>query len=194
MTSPGNVVVFESEATNLADGDTNGAQDIFAAANPLFVPSYQPDNRIGRGAAISSSVGNGVYNANGAGQELRLNSRKARTVRAYLHAENDGTGDDSLLVRGSRGNRYFNFLYASGGNQTGAIVAGTYTTPSLTPGESQLVSVTVKPKRSKLRKVKRRRGRKKVRWLSKTYRALLTSTSTMDGNMADSAAIRVKHR
>lgn len=190
----GNTVIITSNANNLADGDTNGSTDIFATTNPLFVPAYKPDNHIGKDATLSSAVGDGRYNTSGVGQGVILKSRKAHAVRAYVFAENDGTGEDSLRVLGGRGNRFFHFLYSDGGNQTAAVTAGTFATAMLAPGESERLDVVIKPDRKKLRKVKNVRGRKKVKWLSKKYFTLVKSVSTTDTAMADAVSCQVKHR
>jgi Tol biopolymer transport system component len=39
ISGDGHWIVFESDATNLVDGDTNGARDIFRAPNPFLSPS-----------------------------------------------------------------------------------------------------------------------------------------------------------
>ena len=90
--------------------------------------THQPDLLIGK--TWSSLRGDGIYNATGAGQKVRLrHPKKRKTFRYVIRVQNDGLSQDELQFRGNRGSRKFrtNFYHLAGDrvNVTGAVVAGT---------------------------------------------------------------------
>lgn len=180
ISGDGRTVVFQSGATNLVSGDLNLRHDVFAIGNPLF---FQIISTVGRTAASSS------------GKILKLKSMKGRTVRGVLRIRNDGNAPDAALARGARGNGYFAVTYvSSAGNITGRFASGGYTTPVLNAEASHLVSIAVKPNKSRLRRQTRHDERPTVEWLTKTYGFSLTSISMNDSTRLDAAKIKVRHR
>ncbi|MDF1859416.1 MAG: FG-GAP repeat protein [Verrucomicrobiales bacterium] len=177
-----------SNATGV-NGDQNNQSTTGAGAAYVFtVIRHQPDNIIG-------PLGNDRYNLTGAGQTQKLTSKRARQVKTTLKIENDGEIPDRFKLRGSRGNSVFGVTYQSGGaTVTGAVVTGTYETNDLLPGESEAISIRVKPKASKVsKKVKRGNRRVKV-WLKKKLTMNLSSTSGNDMQDRDVAKVLVQHK
>lgn len=171
------------------NGDqTNQSTTGAGAAYAFTVIKLQPDNIIG-------PLGNDRYNLTGAGQTQKLISKRARQVKTTLKIQNDGEISDRFKLHGSRGNTVFGVTYQSGGSTvTGAVVAGTYETSDLSPGESEAISIRIKPRTSKVsKKVKRGNRRVKV-WLKKKLTMSLSSTSTTDMQERDVAKILVQHK
>ena len=109
--------------------------------------SIQPDSQIGR--SITQVLGNNVYQTP-SGQTLRQTSHEAQTVHAVAKIENDGDVPDRFLLRGSKGNSFFDVFYKSPtGNVTAAVKAGLFTTGIVLPDEqSPGLTVEVKPNRA----------------------------------------------
>ncbi|MDF1861280.1 MAG: hypothetical protein P1U87_13770 [Verrucomicrobiales bacterium] len=180
ISGDGRVVAFQSNATNLVNGDLNNRSDIFTNGNPLF---YQMINSVGKTAGTSTR------------KLLRLKARKGRAVRGVLKIRNNANSSDMAAVKGGSGNRLFTVTYSSSaGNITGAFTSGSYTTPELNAGDSHFVSLVITPKKSKLQKKKRRAGRRIVKWLRKSYTLSLTSSSMADTTKIDTATVKVLHR
>lgn len=177
-----------SNATGV-NGDQNNQSTTGAGAAYAFtVIQLQPDIIIG-------PLGNDRYNRTGAGQTQKLTSKRARQVKTTLKIQNDGEIADRFKLRGSRGNSVFGVTYQSGGaTVTGAVVAGTYETNDLLPGESEAISIRVKPGASKVsKKVKRGKRRVKV-WLKKKLTMSLSSTSSTNMQDRDVAKVLVQHK
>ncbi len=196
FTDDGSAVIFSSLAGNLVPNDTNMSRDIFIGRMIKFQPDDQPDNLIGKNTNIFAASGDNIYNATGGGQKLTRISRKARPVTAFWFIQNDGVHDDTFTLKGPIGNAYFKISYFLGANnETAAIKQGVFTTDSIAPPEHQVFRVICKPSRSRLKKVKKVRGRKRrTVWLKRNYTAKLTSTSTSDQAAKDTAALLIKHK
>lgn len=153
--------------------------------------SSRPDSLVGPSPA--STVGDDVYGV-ASTQAYNLVSKKARRVSGWVSFENDGELPDTITVRGSNGNRFFTVAYISdSSNVTGDIVRGTFTTPEMKEGDPpQSIFVTVKPKRSKLLKKKRRKGKVKKKFLRKRISFRLTGTSDFDTDVSDLGIINVR--
>lgn len=198
---------FNGDDQPAVDAQVNGPNDVVVDASGSFyiadqsnnrirkVSAFQPDNLIGASADPAAARGDEVYNRTGAGQTLIRKSRKARVVRATLILENDSAVNDSALLRGGLGNRYFGVTYRSGaGNITAAVGAGTYSTGVGAPGVQHPVSVIVDPKKSKLRKKIVRKGKRITKWRTSKIILPLTTTSQGDPGVSDTAVLQVKHR
>lgn len=161
--------------------DVNGSYDLRIERGAPA--TLQPDNRIG-------GAGNGSYGV----QDAYFVSKKAKPVRTVVSVENDGEVSDIYTVRGSSGNRLFKTSYGStGGNVTAQIVAGSYETGRMDPGDpARSISILVRPKRSKLKKAFVRRGKRKVKYLKKKFTTSVTSTSQTDGTASDVTIIHVR--
>lgn len=179
-------MVLQSDGKILLAGNTyNGTSRDFALAR--YGVDHQADN-------IISGRGNNLYNLSGAGQTKKLVSKKARTVTASLVIQNDGVNTDTLGLRGTRGNNFFKVIYSVGGNVTGQVVAGTFVTSALNPGETQTIQITIKPNKAKLRKKTKKGKKTSIKWLRKTITLALTSSSQMDGEKKDVAKVKVQHK
>lgn len=121
--------------------ETEGLAGIYA-----LKLSIQPDSQIGR--TITQVLGDNIYQTP-SGQTLRQTSHEAHTVRASATVQNDGDVPDRFLVRGSKGNNFFNVSYKSpAGNVTAAVKAGLLSTGVLLPDEkSPGITVEIKPNR-----------------------------------------------
>jgi len=194
ISGSGAVVTFLSNASNLVPVDSNDINtDVFAAANPLFVPVRRPDGLISANA-FSPRSGDGIYNATGISQTLVATSRRASPARANLTVENDGNLGDSFLVRGTGGSRLFGVTYLDPGNRTAEVLAGTYATASTDPGGTSALTVHVAPDRKALLKSIRRKGKLVKAWKRASLHCLLTATSAADGSRSDTVGFQVNHR
>jgi hypothetical protein len=163
-----------------------GSPDIGA-----FELRIQPDIVIGKTANPAAGLGNDRYNNSGAGQTLKLVSKRASLLRATFWIGNDGDLPDAIGLRGTRGNNLFRITYSDAGkNITSAVTGGTHATAVLAPGQTSAVSILVKPDR---RKLQTRSAGAKVTWLKRRLNLILTCTSQNDPARQDVAKISVKH-
>jgi len=110
MTPDGRLVVFESTASNLAAGDTNGAMDVYLVAGPAAVPNYV---RIFPGAASAKGASTSYWVT-----DVRLyNPASQGPITVWLSAllrDADNTGAAELPVTvGARKGVAFNDVLAT---------------------------------------------------------------------------------
>jgi hypothetical protein len=106
------------------------------------VARRRPDGRLRLGSG--ATVGNNVYNTNGAGQGRSGSAPRGGTVNFYATIENDGSEPEQLRVRGQASGTNFTIVYRSGGvNITNQVVAGTWKTPVLAPGQVRTIRIQV---------------------------------------------------
>lgn len=107
----------------------------------------------------------------------RILSKKARRVRGRATVQNLGTLPDSLRVQASRGNKFFKVVYnGPGGNVTGALTTGRYTTPVLANTSAPVTfRATITPNKRAL--IKRKAGQK-PRLLKKKYNGFYRATAS----------------
>jgi len=105
--------------------------------------SARPDTRVGLNDA--TPIGNNVYNLTGAGQTITAKIRHGGGVRnVFIRVQNDSISNDSLRVRGMAGNSKFTVRYFSGTTDvTDSVLAGTFSTGTLTPGASKLLRAKI---------------------------------------------------
>lgn len=107
----------------------------------------QPDGRIAVGTG--AFVGDNVYNTTATGQKKTGSAPVGGTITFKISAQNDGTAPDSFRLLAGGSTTAYSVKYKVGATDiTAAVVAGTYTTPSLAVGASHLVTVKVKVKSS----------------------------------------------
>ncbi len=107
----------------------------------------QPDGRIALGSG--TLVGDGIYNTTAVGQKKTGSAPVGGTITFKMSVQNDGTAPDSLRVLAAGSTTAYSVKYKVGATDiTAAVVAGTYTTPSLAVGASHLITVKVKVKSS----------------------------------------------
>lgn len=160
-----------------------GEYELHVEAN---LPNLQPDLYIG-------SIGRDVYGGSG-GQTQNLRSKRARTVRTTITLQNDGDATDGFTVRSTSGNRLFKVSCSSpDGNVSAALFSGSLEVFGLAPDvETYPISVTIKPNKRKLVKIKRTKRGKKTIYLKKRFTQKVTATSSSLGTQSDSVAIQVK--
>lgn len=145
-----------------------------------------PDLLIGK--TSSNLKGDSIYNDTGSGQALSNLTRHYRPFEITLRAENDGSTDDSFVYSGPSGNRFFKYRYTrnspSPANLTASVKTGKAADNSVSPGGAELLTIQVKPIRSKQRNKNR------------TYRhtAYLRLSSAYDGSETDCVKLKAKAR
>ena len=108
-------------------------------------PGRLPDSLIRK--AGGSWRGDGTYGP-AADQTVRQWVRRTRPAVTHWRIQNDGERADGFRLAGAGGHRRFTVRYVSGGaDVTAAVVAGTYRTPTLAPGQSVTLRVVVTPTR-----------------------------------------------
>lgn len=199
VSGPG-VITNGNELSFTGGGDvtvrvSQAGDDLHAAADPVehtfAVLLPRPDVAVGR--SPSSLVGSEVYAPSV--QLASLVSTKARPVTGFLALGNrvvlpDGRAADAVVLRGGRGNAFFKVAYlAPTGNETAAVLAGTYQTPLVDADDAAVpLRSVVTPNKKKLTKQK---GRTKV-ILRKTLVLPLSASSSLDPAIQDAASIRVQ--
>lgn len=156
------------------------------------LPAHQPDGLVGGTRAI---IGDGIYDTFG-GQTLKLKSQRASRVKGSLVIQNDGAMTDTIGAQGSKGDTNFRATYQSTtqGNVTAAIAAGTFTTASLDPDETETINWKVSPQKKQLKKVTTKNGKKKVKWKKASVSLNTVLTSQGDGTRQDRVRVKVKHK
>jgi hypothetical protein len=127
-----------------AAGDTPLADDI-AAYGPL--PSYQPDPSIRKGS--KPFIGNDIYNTDGTNQTRTASAGVGSKITFDVSIENDGLNPDRFKVwaTGIAMSGYDVKYFRGRTNITAAVIAGTYLTRSLAPGDAVSIRarVTIQP-------------------------------------------------
>jgi len=111
-------------------------------------PSFQPDAQI-RGGLASSYLGDLIYNQSGLGQTFQRQVRPGFGDQFNVKIQNDSNCfTDSFLVKGAPSAGRFSVSYwYEGVNVTSDVVAGTFKTPYLHPGNSVDLMVFIYAKR-----------------------------------------------
>jgi hypothetical protein len=140
---------------------------------------FQPDGLV-RKAGTTAWKGSDYYGS-ASGQRIRQQARRRQTVKAFWRIQNYGERADDFRLVGTGGNRRFRVRYLSNGvNVTAAVVAGTYRTPAVAPGQSVILKVVVTPTR---------RAR-----IGSTRRVTMAAVSVSDPSRVDRVASRVTAR
>jgi hypothetical protein len=131
-------------ATNTAGpGAASAPSAVVTPTQPSI--SYKPDGRIRLGSG--AFVGNNIYNTTGLNQSKVGAKGLGKTITFGISVQNDlATTADSfkVLATGAVSAMYTVTYFHGATDITAAIVAGTYTTPSLAPGATFLITVRVK--------------------------------------------------
>jgi hypothetical protein len=109
-----------------------------------FVPiKYRPDALI-RYSSTVTWLGDGLYDAAAAGQDITTVAARGMTFSFEIAAENDGNVSDSLSIKGPAATKGFTLRYFEDTtNVTSAVVQGSYSTGPLAPDERDILRVTV---------------------------------------------------
>jgi len=131
-----------------------------------FKLKYRPDGLI-KLASASSFHGNNVYNTSGAGQTVSASVLPGHSRSFLVQEQNDGTLSDSFKLKGPGSSpRVVVHYFAGTMNITSAVVAGSYSTGSISPGASKTYKIVLKARSSAPKS---------------TFGDLLTATSTGGG-------------
>jgi len=122
--------------------NTNGSTSEFSTPFALPVPK-KPDGRIRKGTG--SLVGNNVYNTTGTNQTKTGSTTRGNTITFGISIQNDA-GPDSFRVQatGTSTSMYGVTYFRNSTNITAAVVAGTYSTPTLANGSTFLITAKVR--------------------------------------------------
>ncbi len=139
----------------------------------------QADARLGLTPA--ATVGNNLYNLNGAGQVVSSSIRRRGGMgKTWFAIQNDGPQSDSSTVRGASGNTKFTAKYLDGAsNVTAAVVAGRWIAGPLAPGGSRVLKISITAR---------------TRLVGQKHRLGLTATSLADASGRDAAAVNATSR
>jgi tripartite motif-containing protein 71 len=86
--------------------------------------THKPDGQIATGTTY---VGNDIYNSDGSNQTKTLKSKVGKTVTFKIRFQNDGTGTDGYLVKGTASGKGYTVAYYAGTtNITSKVTGGTY--------------------------------------------------------------------
>jgi hypothetical protein len=145
-----------------------------------FAGPHQPDGAI-RSAKSKTLVGSGVINTTGSGQSVTASVERGKSGTFVVQLTNSGVQPDQIVVQAKGTQKPIGVTYLTGTtNVTSPVIAGTFISPSLAPGQS--VTLTVKVKVSKTAKA----GLKK-KWL-------VNLTSSADATAKDAAAFTVRSK
>jgi hypothetical protein len=123
---------------------------------PPEILEHQPDLILG--AKDQEPVGNDIYGSP-RGQVLRTKTKGPRPAHYTIGIQNDGSENDRIRFRGSRGDRKFRVAYKAGDrNITAGVVRGI--SIPLEAGESKRISAAV----AATRLTKGRKARKALRY------------------------------
>lgn len=120
--------------------------DIGSVETQSIVP--RPDAKI-RMRGMSAFKGDNIYRAihQAKGQTVTTSFKKERTKKRvfYIALQNDGNAPDSLVVKGSRGNKRFPVKYILGGlDVTSEVKKGNFKTRTLAPGAEIYLKMVVR--------------------------------------------------
>ena len=184
-----------SYADILAAGDytlrlTNSAGTPVTVSLDLDASSAaEPKTDVSVGSAATAPVGIDVYSPTA--QSVAITSSKANAVTGYFAVDNDGAVDDIFKVQASAGNSNFAVSYFQGAdNVTAQVVAGTFTTASLSKTSSAVIfRAAVTPNKKTL--IKKKKGAK-PKTVKATYTSIIKATADSNATLSDTATIVVR--
>ena len=127
-----------------ADGTTWFASDLDADLGFMtYVTPARPDGLIAKGS--HKFVGNDTYNTDGT-QQTRLATPRIGDLTLFrIAVQNDGIVPDSFRIQAAGSEPYYSIRYYRHSKEiTSRVVAGTFTTPVLAPGDRYVIRVWVK--------------------------------------------------
>jgi hypothetical protein len=137
---------FDTASTDLVTDNVPGEELHFC---PTFPGARLPDALLRRSGG--QFVGDGAYSALAEkDQTVSWTAKKGQTRTFQIGLEYDGTGTEPMAVHGCAGNGKFSVKYLDGTkNVTSAVTAGTYFTGPVAADDRFLLSLKIKPKKSK---------------------------------------------
>ncbi len=128
-----------------------------------------------------ATVGAGIFNATGEGQALELSRRQRRTATFFITVRNVGTAPDRFTITGLGSEPGYVVRYDFHGHRiTDSVVAGTYVTDAIAPGDSVRIRVRVRVVRGTD--------------VAPAAERLITVTSVGDPTSVDAVRLRVIRR
>lgn len=122
---------------------TDGAGNTTTDSRSYVVVADQPDAMI-RARTSKKFVGDDVYGPAARQKITRQLKRAGQTSVAVVRIQNDGSLRDRMRIKGVKGTKKFRVAYLVGGKKvTGRVVAGTYRTPAVAPGQHWVMRVKV---------------------------------------------------
>jgi hypothetical protein len=108
------------------------------------VPAWQADGRIRKGTG--AFVGNNIYNGDGTTQTSQGAKQPGYKVKFGISIQNDGNVPDrfNVIATGTEAAMYTINYFRGRTDITAQIVAGTYQTPLLAPGQKHMIAAKVK--------------------------------------------------
>lgn len=142
---PGTYTVIDSNPATWSyttrSGNAGHTRILAEATDPTT--TYQPDGRIRLGTG--PFVGDDVYNRTGAGQTIVTGAKKGRSVTFRVAIGNVGSASDTFAVKALGSSPGYSVRYTFGTQDiTQAVTDTTWQTPSIAPGASKVIRVTVK--------------------------------------------------
>ena len=112
------------------------------APQDALAATYQPDLFSGN-PSHGHPAGEGVWNGDGSGQMYLATVRAGRTAHLAFWIRNEGDAADDFSATGCSGGGGFRVKYEAGGDVTGAVKGGTYTTGTLDVGWSSVIFTNI---------------------------------------------------
>jgi Arylsulfotransferase (ASST) len=121
----------------------DGAGNTTTTTRTYHVGTYQPDAQI-KVASGTQYLGGNIYRSIVKQRIHQTIAASGKTAIAKARFQNDGTKADRISILGTAGTARFLVSYFAGSrNVTARVIAGTYKTPSLAPGETFTLRVRV---------------------------------------------------
>lgn len=126
--------------------DAAGIATADRVAKLEIASAHKPDARIRKGSG--SLRGNNIYNDDGKNQTISAGRRRGESLTFKVNVQNDGTVKERFIVRATGASTtMYTVRYFRGTTEiTSSVVAGTYLTPMLAPGEAVGIRAIVKVK------------------------------------------------
>ncbi len=139
----GGWTMFNDAQVTSTSGDPDNSDNIDTVATSINLVT-KPDGRIRKGSG--KFIGDNIYNTDGTNQAKTGAAARHRTITFRIQAQNDGPNSDSFTITatGAATTQYTVKYFHGKTDITAAVVAGTYTTPVLAPGDNFLIRAKVK--------------------------------------------------
>jgi uncharacterized delta-60 repeat protein len=140
----GHGVGIDSIGRIVVGGYAFTGQNADFAAVRYLAAGYRPDALVKR-ASVPAYSGEDMYNTTGLHQTVMAKTKRGHTAQFNLRVQNDGTGTDSLAVKGCASSKGFTVTYLQGATDvTGAVTSGTYSVGPLGLSAAGTFSLSIK--------------------------------------------------
>ena len=142
LNSAGNALAVFGVNLIAGGGFTDAGGDTLADSVGAY-PLVRPDARIGT-AASGPFTGNNVYSTTGANESKSISVNGGHKGTLFADIQNDGLTTNTFKVKGPSGSNGYHLSYFNGATDvTSQVVAGTFSTGSLTPQARQTLKVVI---------------------------------------------------